>query len=376
MQKTKRYTVLAIAISLIASTALISMAEALITPGVLKCEGSSTVLPISLAAETSFETWLNATQGIECDVQIAGGGSGAGYSRLIAAEIDVGAHSREPKSSEWAAMPDMRIWAIGMDSLAIIVHNATGDYPGCTITNVTPQQVSDIFCGVYNYWDEVIPGAPHQAIKRAIRVLDSGTHDCFYTFFLQPFGRTNTNLAPDCEQYENNIDIYNLLVSPAGQWYIAYIGLGFVDLGDIKPLWLWNAGLGEYVKPSRENALLGTYPPIRWLWYSTNGIPTDIEIKLWISYIKANPSYVSDEGYIVMHRGDFTSGNPSPDATAPIHPNLPDNRVDYYDIIYFADAYISQLLDPYADIDGDCDIDYDDIIAFIESYITYWSGPH
>jgi phosphate transport system substrate-binding protein len=378
--KTHKAVMSIIACALAASMIFVSSAQALISPGILKTEGSSTVMPVSLAAETDFENWMLANRSTTVDVQIAGGGSGAGFSRLTSGQIDAGASSRLPKSTEWSGLPNMRIWAIGIDSLAIIVHNETGSYPGSAIKNVTAQQVSDIFCGVYNYWDEVIPGAAHQLIKRAIRVLDSGTHDCFLTFFLTPFGRTNANLAPNCEQFENNIDIYNLLSSEAGKWYIAYIGLGFVHLGHIWPLWLYNSALAKYVQPTKAHVLDGSYPPFRWLWYLTNGMPVDVEVELWITYIKNNTSYIDNEGYITMWRADFTSANPSGDPTAPIHPNLPDNKVDYNDVIYFADAYIafykSGTVDPYADINVNHAIEYGDILAFVDDYNAYWNSLH
>jgi ABC-type phosphate transport system substrate-binding protein len=333
-------------------------------------------MPVSQRAELDYEKWLNDTHGIEREVQIAGGGSGVGYSKLIAGTIDIGSHSREPKSSEWNNLADMRIWAIGIDSLAIIVHNETGSYPGCSVTNMTAQQVSDVFCGVINHWDELNASLPHEPIKRAIRVLDSGTHDCFLTFFLTPFGRNDSHLAPDCLQFAENIGIYNLLSSEAGQWYIAYIGLGFLHLGHIKPTNIWNSALGEYIVPSRGSVLSGAYPPKRWLWYGTNGTSPDVEVNLWISFVRMNASYIDNEGYIQMWRSDFTSNNASPDPKAPIHPPLPDNKVDFWDLVYFADAFNTYTgtgtLNPYADFDASAEIDSADGDAFMIGYIEYW----
>jgi len=355
----------------------------LITPGILKCEGSSTVLPVSQAAEVNFESWILSTHGMTIDTQIAGGGSGHGYSAIIAGTIDVGGHSRPPKSTEWSGLANMRIWAIGIDSIAIIVHA-----DNTWINNVTSQQVSDLFCKYpngtpyYTYWDDFAPGAPHQEIKRAVRDLTSGTHECFFENFLKPQGRTDANLASNCEQKTNNIDIYTLLTSPAGQYYIAYIGLGFMHLGGINGLWLYNSGTGDYIAPTKEHVIDGTYTPRRWLWYSTNGVPvttSDDKVKsLWISYIKMNPSYVENEGYIQMLRGDF-AGAASGDNTAPLHPTVPDGKITSADTFYFLDAYIAywdparKELNPYADFNADGQIGSADVFAYLDAYIGYYS---
>jgi ABC-type phosphate transport system substrate-binding protein len=397
MKKNKKISVLALTTLLIALMT-ISTVSALITPGTLVTEGSSTVLPVTLLAQSDYQTW----SGITLDPD--GGGSGHGYDALAAGDIDVGAHSREPKTGDWENNADLNIWAIGMDSIAILVGDAIAPY----LQDLTYVEVARLFAnttavgtdgklGGFTTWAQADTalfggtlGLPDVAIDRVVRPLDSGTHDCFKTFFTKKYyGKAEADnwLHPNCEEIENNIQVYNRMTSSAGDYTIAYIGLGFLHLPYLHPCWIFNEdpAVNDYVEPTKENAVAGTYPPLRWLYYSTNGAP-GVEEHQWIAFIKKNSwenelagtpenSYVGLEGYIAMYRGDLT-GRDSGDATAPIHLDIPDNDINYLDIIYFVDAYIaynlvSGDLNPYADFNADANIDWQDIIAFVDCYIAF-----
>lgn len=384
MNKTNM-TVLALVIAMIAATTLLNAANAsLLTSGVMKTEGSSTVLPVSQDAETAFESYMSGL-GITVDVQIAGGGSGVGFSKLAAnpPTIDVGASSKDPGSAEWTANDDLRIWAIGLDSIAIIVSSTSPIAP--YIRELTAQQVSDLFCSTtyttWGDWNSSIP-APYNSwtIERVVRDLTSGTHDCFKNFFETPFGRTDANLNNPTIK-TNNIDVYNYIVSSEGQDAIGYIGMGFIHLGGIKGMWLYNSAISQYVQPTRDNVIGGTYNIKRWLYYMTNDVPVttgDDKVKaMWISFVKMHPEYINNEGYIMMYRGDF-AGRASGDTLAPIHPSLPDAKIDAADTQYYVRAYIayysSNQLNPYADFNADGQITATDTQAYVRAYISYYAG--
>lgn len=364
--------------TIMASMLLNAASAALVSPGVLKTEGSSTVLPISQRAETAFETYM-AGKGITIDVQAAGGGSGAGFSRLVAGTIDVGASSRDAGTSDWNNNADLRMWAIGIDSIAIIVAANSPIAP--YIRELTPQQVSDLFCSAsYNTWQDWNASAPAQPIVRVVRDLGSGTHECFRTFFLTPFGRNDGSLR-NPQILTDNIDVYNFITSPSGQYAIAYIGLGFMHLGGLKGMWLYNSAISQYVEPIRENVIAGTYNIKRWLYYMTTGVPTtqgDDKVKaMWISFIKMHPDYIDAEGYINMYRADF-AGRASGDTNPPLHPSLPDGKIDAADTQYYVRAYVAYYsnneLNPYADFNADGQITAADTQAYVRAYIAYYSG--
>jgi phosphate transport system substrate-binding protein len=267
----------------------------------------------------------------------------------------------------------LRIWAVGIDSIAIVVHESN-----TWIDDVTSQEVSDLFCKdangdpYYETWQDWNPAAPAVTINRAIRDLSSGTHECFLDNFLKPQGRTDADLADNCEQKTNNEDVYNLMASPAGEYYIGYIGLGFLYQGGIKGLYI------NGVEPTKENVIAGTYTTMRWLWYSTNGVPPktgeDSAKALWISNVKNNQTLIEENGYISMLRADF-AGGAVPNLPAGVtHPSVPDGVVNYNDVNYFVNAYILcdslGQLNPYADFNSDGQINYNDVNAFVFEYIA------
>jgi hypothetical protein len=138
----------------------------------------------------------------------------------------------------------------------------------------------------------------------------------------------------------------------------------------------------------RGDAAYGSPLIVRYLWYCYNGpihanIPAAVKAQ-WVSFIRANMAqYVTINGYIPIPRGDFTSGGEtavpcSNDASVPQHPNLPDGRVNIYDLIYFADGYtayhsVNSTINPYCDFNADGKVDFDDLLLFADSYIV---SPH
>jgi ABC-type phosphate transport system substrate-binding protein len=411
MKTTK--AVFAFAITMIALLVTLNLAHAtpvgadnLIQSGHLNIQGSSTVWPVSLEAQNPF---MSAHSSITVDIPAATG-SGAGADAFIAGTTDMFASSKIPDAKYWntslGGAADLRIWAIGIDSVAIIVSASFPYYS--QIKNVTAAQVSDLFSvtnrggstPVYTTWKQFVAGIGgdttgmgDEVISRYTRVLDSGTHDSFRTNFLivvnDPDGsaRNDACLAPHTELQENQ----QMLTAVAGDNYgVGYIGMGFVETSStVKALWIYNSALGQYVQPTKAHVLDGTYardathPIMRWLWYGTNGIPTasseGAAKSLFISFVKMHPEYIDDAGYIRMLRGDFTGGNypQSPNDSPPTHPSLPDGKIDFQDTIYYVKAYIAYYangaLNPYADFNADGQINFQDTIAYVKAYIAYYS---
>jgi hypothetical protein len=174
---------------------------------------------------------------------------------------------------------------------------------------------------------------------------------------------------------------------------IGYVAMGIYE-GALDQL---NGVSINGVAPSTDNVNNGTYRGdavygspliVRYLWYALNGqvhagIPAAVKAR-WISFVRANMSkYVAANGYIPIPLGDFTSGGStavpcSNDPSIPQHPNLPDGRVNLYDLTYFADGYIayhstSSTINPYCDLNADGRVNFDDVLAFADSYIA---SPH
>ncbi len=395
----KKKSIIAI-ISIMAVLAFsVSAVSALLTPGQLSTQGSSTVLPVSQAMLTDYENWMLSEHGITITATAIGGGSGDGVGGIIGTKTpcDVGAASREPKATEWnyvgGTAEDMRIYGIGLDSLAVIVGD---ELAAAGLQDLTAAQAGQLFTdlahGGYSSWEEAntgmglgltLTGGPHY-INRVLRPLDSGTHDGFTTFILDEYidDYDNAWLNENATDIENNGQVVDYMKASTGDWTIAYLGLGFLTDPALNAVNLSYDGGVTYSVPSKEGALSGDYPPIRWLYYITEGEP-ELEEHLWIAYCMKDAyengasSYIEfNGGYINKYRGDM-AGRANTDALSPIHPSLPDNVLNSDDLFAFVGGYIDYFqagtLNPYIDFDATGTVSSDDLFAFIGEYIAYYS---
>jgi ABC-type phosphate transport system substrate-binding protein len=333
---------------------------------------------------------------------------------------------------------DPEEFMIGSDSIAIIVNSGN-----TWLTQLSASQVGDLFrssgnsaqggsnAPQYNTWGDwaaaqvppvTLPsGWSTQTIVRIGRELSSGTWDGFNTFFMKAFshemsyqatgtftgqttsgsgtGQAVSNWLPaNYQGLTANQDVLNAMKQSTNLYAIGFIGLGFVqnDVGSshpdgVIPLNMYNPTTSTYVQPLIARVLDGTYVSnsatpaviVRQLWYFMDGIPAsnsaDAVKSLWISYVKSNTAYITTNGYILMNRADMAgapSGNPN---TSVGTQTVPDGKVDFSDLVYFASAWIAynspaKTLNPYADITGpnghpDGAIDFNDLVAFANGWI-------
>jgi len=108
--------------------------------GVLKVGGSTSVEPFMLRLR---EAYIALNPGV--DIEISGGGSGAGISEATDGVIDIGMSSRNLRDTEQY----LNSFTIALDGVAVIV-NAANPANGMTI-----EQVKDIFTGEVRRWSEL-----------------------------------------------------------------------------------------------------------------------------------------------------------------------------------------------------------------------------
>jgi ABC-type phosphate transport system substrate-binding protein len=439
----KKILVSTIAVALIAmmfvTTVLASTPVApnsLISSGsnTLTLRGSSTVYPISAFIKSYWQTKTGATLNLP-----AAEGSGVGLDVLASGTTDLAESSKIPDSKTsisstsrnyWNSsrdttygMDDLRIWAVGKDSLAIVV-SINNPYYSQIQKVCNASMISDLFCNtqmhgsspIYPTWGSFLtaigtPSSDSHPINIITRWLDSGTHDGFKTYFLTQgakqidaiqggtttYARNDSSLRSHTELEENQ-QVLNAVQSD--QYSIGYIGLGFLEDNPTKIQGLWigtNNPASNFIAPTKANALDGTYKcdgtanaypgvvVMRWLWYATNGVPaatSEGALKSqFISYARMNRTAIDESGYLRIYLADFT-GSAAPsfstEDTGSKHPNLPDNVVNSADIAYFVNAYIAYYqtgsLNPYCDFNGDKQVNSADIAGFVNNYIKYYQG--
>jgi phosphate transport system substrate-binding protein len=111
-------------------------------------KGSDTMVNLALA-------WAERYQQVNSNVSISvtGGGSGTGIAALINKTVDIANASRQIKTEELDAAKengaDPVEFVVARDAIAVIVN------PGNPINRLTLQQISDIYSGKINNWQEL-----------------------------------------------------------------------------------------------------------------------------------------------------------------------------------------------------------------------------
>lgn len=236
-------------------------------------KGSDTIVNLALA-------WAEAYQSGQPDVRISvtGGGSGTGIAALINNTVDIANASRRIKDEEIAEAQSKGIepveHIIARDAIAVIVN------PKNPVSELTLQQISDIYSGKYTNWKEV--GGEDRPIVRLSRETNSGTH----VYFLETVLRLGS-------KEDKTLFSMDTLLLPSSEGIISevrdnpnaigYDGLGYVP-DDLKMIAIAKEADAPYVLPSIETVNDKSYPIARDLYMYTNGEPTG-PVKEYLDWI-------------------------------------------------------------------------------------------
>jgi len=243
------------------------------TTAYIENKGSDTIVNLALA-------WAEQYQADHADVRISvtGGGSGTGIAALVNGTVDIANASRQIKPEEVTEAEAKGIepveFVIARDAIAVIVN------PENPVSELTLQQISDIYSGKISNWKEV--GGEDRPIVRLSRETNSGTHVYFLETVLRLGDKENktlfsmdTLLLPSSEGI-----IYEVRQNPNA---IGYDGLGYVPK-DLKMIAIAKEQGGAYVLPSADTVNNGTYPIARDLYMYTAGQPTGA-VKAYLDWI-------------------------------------------------------------------------------------------
>jgi phosphate transport system substrate-binding protein len=214
--------------------------------------------------------WAEKYQGEHPDVSLSvtGGGSGTGIAALVNGTVDIANASRQIKTEEMdqakANGIDPVEFVVARDAIAVIVN------PENPVTQLTLQQISDIYSGKINNWKEI--GGDDRPIVRLSRETNSGTHVYFLETVIRLGDKTNTTLfSTDTLLLPSSEGIINEVRQNPNA--IGYDGLGYVP-ADLKMIEVARDETGPYVLPSIQTVNDDTYPVARDLYMYTAGKPT------------------------------------------------------------------------------------------------------
>ncbi len=258
------------------------------SPTTIENKGSDTLVNLALA-------WAERYQDLHAEVSIAvtGGGSGTGIAALLNNTVDIAGASRAITAVEIEAARANGIepveFVVARDAIAVIVH------PSNPVEELTLQQISDIYSGEYDNWQQL--GGEDRPIVRLSRETNSGTH----VYFLEAVIRLGD---PD----DDTLFSPRTLLLPSSEGItvevrqnpnaIGYEGLGYVT-GDVKTVAIGVTADGPFVPPSVEAVNAGDYPISRDLYMYTAGQPVGLirEYMEWILSPEAQ-DIVLDLGFV------------------------------------------------------------------------------
>ena len=218
----------------------------------LQIAGSTTVLPV---AEECARVFMEKHPGSR--IFVSGGGSSHGVQAVADGTVDIGCASRDLKSSEIDAHPDLVAHGIAKDGVAVIVH------PSNPVTELTMEQLQGIYTGTITNWKDV--GGTDSEIMVVTREEGSGTRDCFEQAVMKPIKAEIT----DHGIIQDSNGKTRATVAGSAQ-AIGFISLGYVN-SDVSAIRL------DGIEPTVKSVVDGSYAISRTLWMITNGNPDSSE---------------------------------------------------------------------------------------------------
>ena len=228
--------------------------------GTVTLNGSSALDPLVASAKDGFEAANpNAT------VQHTPTSSGTGLSQVASGAVNIGMSDFPTSSATGLTNADQLVdHQVAVSAFLVIAD------PNQTVSNLTKQQVHDIFAGRITNWSGV--GGSNQAIVLIGRPASSGTRKGFDKIVM----------APDAEGSA-------MQPQPSGGGVVQLVGstpgaIGYAGLGDIEPTSTVKKLKFGGVDPTIANVENGTFP----LWFHehmyTLGAATGVT-KAFIDYM-------------------------------------------------------------------------------------------
>lgn len=257
--------------------------------GEIRIDGSSTVFPITEAVAEEFI-------GLNPDMQIPVGvsGTGGGFKKFIAGELDITNASRPIKAEEAAAAKAAGIeyleLTVAFDGLSVIVNK-----DNTWVNNLTTEELEMIWApdSKVQTWKDVNPSWPDEKIKLYAPGTDSGTFD----YFTEEINGESGAIRQDFTGSEDD----NVLVQGVAgdKNALGFFGYAYYEENQDK---LKVVSINN-VKPSPKSIEDGTYTPLsRPLFIYVNKASLDSEavMEFLRFYIENAADLATEVGYIQL----------------------------------------------------------------------------
>jgi phosphate transport system substrate-binding protein len=279
---------------------------------VVSLDGSSTVFLISAAAAEEFHKVDPAIK-----VVVGQSGTGGGFKKFAAGEIDVCDASRPIKAEEAeackAANVDYVELEVAYDGLAVLV-NPQNDW----CDSLTVEQLKTIWRaeseGEVMRWSDVNPDWPDEPLKLYGPGHDSGTFD----YFTEVINGEEGNCRQDVSFSENDNALVTGVAGDKGS--LGYFGYGYyAENTDKLKLLSVDAGDGP-VKPDPEKVRDGTYRPLSrplFIYVRKSALERPEVAKFLTFYLENAAKLAPRVGYVALSDADALKSREAFDAALP-----------------------------------------------------------
>ena len=247
--------------------------------GNLVANGSTTVLPISQSAAEAF-----MAENKDVKISVSGGGSGNGIKALIDGTCDIANSSRFMKDSEVKLAVGKGVYpvpfAVAIDAIVPIVN------PANKVSNLTTQQLQDIYTGKVTNWKQV--GGEDKPIVAVGRDTSSGTFEVWEEKILK-----KEKVTPKAQVVASSGAM--LQTVSRNKYAIGYDGIGYADDKSVKMLTV------NGLKADAKTARSGKYVVSRYLYVFTKGWPTGDALD-FVNFMQgdAGQKIVARQGFVPL----------------------------------------------------------------------------
>lgn len=263
-------------------------------------DGSSTVFPISEAVAEEFQ---KANSGIGVTVGVSG--TGGGFKKFIAGEVDIVNASRPIKASELelAQMSGISFVEIPVayDALSIVVNKKNTWVDSLTVTELK-KIWEPAAQGTVKKWSDIRAGFPDKPLELFGPGTDSGTFD-YFTEAVN--GKEDASRGDYTSSEDDNVIVTGVSGNEGG---LGYFGVAFYEankdrlkvlpIDDERP----ENGVGPQL-PNAENVIKASYSPLSrplFIYVRTSALERP-EVAKFVSFYLANVKSLSSEvGYIPL----------------------------------------------------------------------------
>jgi phosphate transport system substrate-binding protein len=266
---------------------------------VVLVDGSSTVFPISEAMAEEFMADNRGTQ-----VTVGVSGTGGGFKKFCAGEIDVTGASRPIKQEEKDACAAAGIEYIEVpvatDALTVVINNEN-----TWAEEMTTEQLMMLWEpaaeGTITRWNQIDPKWPDETIDLFGPGTDSGTFDYFTDEIV---GEEGASRADYTASEDDNLLVQGVSSDP---FALGYFGLAYY-LENEETL---KAVAVDGVLPTPANVENGTYTPLSrplFMYVKKSSLDDNAQVRSFMEYVLDNaPEIVPEVGYVPLSADRYAS---------------------------------------------------------------------